>query len=128
MEVPLTWLRDYIDIELDLEALAKTLTMLGMEVEGIRLVGMNIPANNEGQKHEFTISGISWSEDKFVVAEVQEVMPHPNADRLVLCRLFDGTQEITVLTGAPNLYEFIGQRCTGETAQGGLRARRRPAV
>ena len=109
MEVPLTWLKDSIDIELDLEALAKTLTMLGMEVEGIRLVGMNIPANSEGQKHEFTISGISWPEDKFVVAEVREVMPHPNADRLVLCRLFDGTQEITVLTGAPNLYEFKGK-------------------
>lgn len=109
MEVPLTWLKDYIDIELDLEALAKTLTMLGMEVEGIRLVGMNIAASSEGQKHEFTISGISWLEDKFVVAEVREVMPHPNADRLVLCRLFDGTQEITVLTGAPNLYEFKGK-------------------
>lgn len=109
MEVPLTWLKDYIDIELDLEVLAKTLTMLGMEVEGIRLVGLNVPANSEGQKHEVTISGISWPEDKFVVAEVREVMPHPNADRLVLCRLFDGTQETTVLTGAPNLYEFKGK-------------------
>ena len=33
-------------------------------------------------------------------------MPHPNADRLVLCRLNDGTEEFTVLTGAPNLYEY----------------------
>lgn len=109
MEVPLTWLKDYIDIDLDLEALAKTLTMLGMEVEGIRLVGMNIATNHESQTHEFTISGISWPEEQFVVAEVREVIPHPNADRLVLCRLFDGTQEITVLTGAPNLYEFKGK-------------------
>ncbi|MFN2302540.1 MAG: phenylalanine--tRNA ligase subunit beta, partial [Anaerolineales bacterium] len=37
------------------------------------------------------------------------VMPHPNADRLVLCRLNDGEQEFIVLTGAPNLYEYKGK-------------------
>jgi phenylalanyl-tRNA synthetase beta chain len=37
------------------------------------------------------------------------VMPHPNADRLVLCRLQDGTQEHIVLTGAPNLFEYKGK-------------------
>ena len=36
-------------------------------------------------------------------------MPHPNADRLVLCRLNDGSQELIVLTGAPNLFEFKGK-------------------
>ena len=36
-------------------------------------------------------------------------MPHPNADRLVLCKLFDGQQEHVVLTGAPNLFEFKGK-------------------
>ncbi len=35
-------------------------------------------------------------------------MPHPNADRLVLCRLDDGEQEHIVLTGAPNLYPYKG--------------------
>ena len=35
-------------------------------------------------------------------------MPHPNADRLVLCKLNDGQQENIVLTGAPNLYEYKG--------------------
>ena len=109
MEVPLTWLKEYIDIDLDLEELAKTLTMLGLEVEGIRLVGMQTKANSNEQKHEFAISGISWPADKFVVAQVNEVMPHPNADRLVLCRLSDGSQEFSVLTGAPNLFEFKGK-------------------
>jgi phenylalanyl-tRNA synthetase beta chain len=109
MEVPLTWLKEYIEIDLDLEELSKTLTMLGLEVEGIRLVGMQPKAKSDEQKHEFALSGLSWPADKFVVAQVNEVMPHPNADRLVLCRLFDGTQEITVLTGAPNLYEFKGK-------------------
>ena len=35
-------------------------------------------------------------------------MPHPNADRLTLCKLFDGEREHIVLTGAPNLFEFKG--------------------
>ena len=41
-------------------------------------------------------------------ASVLEVMAHPNADRLVLCRLDDGQQEHIVLTGAPNLYPCKG--------------------
>ncbi len=36
-------------------------------------------------------------------------MPHPNADRLVLCDLYDGKEEQTVLTGAPNLFEYKGK-------------------
>jgi phenylalanyl-tRNA synthetase beta chain len=35
-------------------------------------------------------------------------MPHPNADRLVLCKLYDGEREHIVLTGAPNLYPYKG--------------------
>jgi phenylalanyl-tRNA synthetase beta chain len=114
MEVPYTWLKEYIDIDLELEELAKTLTMLGLEVEGIRLAGFQPKAPKSEVKHEFALSGLSWPADKFVVAEVNEVMPHPNADRLVLCRLSDGKQENTVLTGAPNLYEFKGK---GKLAQ-----------
>ena len=42
--------------------------------------------------------------EKIVVARIDEVLPHPNADRLVLCKLNDGKEEHIVLTGAPNLY------------------------
>jgi len=55
------------------------------------------------------MSGLAWDPAKLVVGEVREVLPHPNADRLVLCRLFDGENEHTVLTGAPNLFEYKGQ-------------------
>ncbi len=107
MKTPITWLKDYIDIEdLDIESLAKIMTMVGLEVEEIRLVGLPMPS---GEKHEFNYTGLSWPEDKFVVAQVEEVMPHPNADRLVLCRLNDGDEEIVVLTGAPNLYDYKGK-------------------
>jgi len=107
MKVPLTWLQDYVDIkELGIEELAKTMTMVGLEVEEIRLVGLPMPP---GEKHEFKYSGLSWPADEFVVAQVDEVMPHPNADRLVLCRLNDGQEEIVVLTGAPNLFDYKGK-------------------
>lgn len=107
MKAPLSWIKDYVDLDdLNLEEIAKTLTMLGLEVDGVSLVGMPLPP---GEKHEFKYSGLAWPKDKFVVAEVSEVLPHPNADRLVLCKLQDGESEKIVLTGAPNLYPYKGQ-------------------
>ena len=107
MKAPLSWIKDYIDLDgLNIEQIAHYLTMVGLEVEGIRLVGLPKP---EAERHEFNYEGLSWDREKFVVAEVLEVLPHPNADRLVLCRLNDGTQELIILTGAPNLYPYKGQ-------------------
>ena len=106
MKLPLSWLKDYVDIKLDLEQLAKTLTMAGLEVDGVTLVGLPMPPGN---KHEFKYNGLTWDRDKLVVAEILEVKPHPNADRLVLCRLNDGQQVYEeILTGAPNLFQFKG--------------------
>lgn len=105
MKIPLSWLKDYIDIDLSLEELARALTNAGLEVEEITLVGL---PELGGGRREFKVNGLSWEPDKIVVAEIDEVMPHPNADRLTLCRLKDGTGEYVVLTGAPNLFEFKG--------------------
>ncbi len=106
MKAPLSWIKEYVDLDdLSIEEIAKIMTMLGLEVEGIQLVGTAMPP---AERHEFKYEGLSWPEDKFVVAQVDEVMPHPDADRLVLCRLNDGAQELIVLTGAPNLYPYKG--------------------
>jgi phenylalanyl-tRNA synthetase beta chain len=106
MKAPLSWIKDYVDIDdLSLEEVCKIMTDIGLEIDGVQLVGMALPP---GEKHEFKYAGLSWPEDKFVVAQVTEVLPHPDADRLVLCRLFDSTQELIVLTGAPNLYPMKG--------------------
>ena len=111
MKLPLSWIKDFVDITLPLEELAQRMTMAGLEVEEIIYVGLPLPGSNPSglTQREFKISGISWDADKLVTASVLEVMPHPNADRLVLCRLFDGQQEHIVLTGAPNLYPYKGQ-------------------
>lgn len=107
MKVVLSWIKDFVDINLSPVEIARTLTMLGMEVEEIELVGM--AAGEQNGPQEFKVTGLSWDPQKIVVAQVDEVMPHPNADRLVLCRLQDGQQEHIVLTGAPNLFEFKGK-------------------
>jgi phenylalanyl-tRNA synthetase beta chain len=109
MKVPLSWLKDFVDIQLPVEDLARKLTAAGLEVEGIRYVGLPKPEAQSGERHEFKSDGIAWDREKIVVAEVYEVMPHPNADRLVLCDLFDGKEKHIVLTGAPNLYPYKGQ-------------------
>lgn len=107
MKIPLSWLKDYININLGLEDLARTMTMVGLEVEEIHVVGLPKP---EGQgRQEFKITGLAWDPEKFVVGQINEVNPHPDADRLVLCQLDDGSGEITVLTGAPNLFEYKGK-------------------
>ncbi len=105
MKAPLSWLKDFVDIDISIAELAHLLTMAGMEVEEIQIIGLPMPAPGSVDAH---LSGLEWDREKIVVASILEVMPHPNADRLVLCKLFDGKQEQIVLTGAPNLYEYKG--------------------
>ncbi|RME86818.1 MAG: phenylalanine--tRNA ligase subunit beta [Anaerolineae bacterium] len=105
MYVPISWLKDFVEIDIPVEEVARLLTFAGLEVEEIRYVGWPMP----NESTSFKITGLSWDPEKIVVGEVREVMPHPNADRLVLCRLFDGRQEHTVLTGAPNLFPYKGK-------------------
>ena len=110
MKIPLSWLKDFIDLDgLTVEDIASKLTLAGLEVDEIVYVGLPMPANAGGERHEFKTSGIAWDKEKIVVAEIREVMPHPNADRLTLCDLYDGKEEHTVLTGAPNIFHLKGQ-------------------
>ncbi len=106
MKIPLSWIKDFVEVDLSIGELAHRLTMTGLEVEEIRLVGLPMP---QGEHQQFKITGLSWDAETLVVAQIDEVMPHPNADRLVLCRLQDGRQEHTVLTGALNLFSYKGK-------------------
>ena len=106
MRVPISWLKDFVDIDISIPELASLITMAGMEVEAIQMVGLPMPRPGSVNA---TLSGLEWDRERIVVGAISEVMPHPNADRLVLCKLFDGQQEQVVLTGAPNLFEFTGK-------------------
>lgn len=86
MRVPLSWLKDYVDITLSIDDLVHRMTMAGLEVASVEQVGRD------------------WQRDKLVVGEVVEVKPHPDADRLVLAVVAYGQDAPqTVVTGAPNL-------------------------
>jgi len=83
MKVPLSWLREYVEFGATAEALADRLTFSGVEVEGIDRIGG-------------TYEGV-------VVGEVMEILPHPNADRLRICKVSNGVEVLTVVCGAPNV-------------------------
>ncbi|MEW5980757.1 MAG: phenylalanine--tRNA ligase subunit beta [Acidobacteriota bacterium] len=114
MQVPLSWLRDFVAIADGPEALADRLTFAGLEVEEIEYVGLapstraiaGLPAAGRPGP---PAKGLAWDPATIVIARILEVMPHPNADRLTLLRVDDGTGvEHIVLTGAPNLLLLKG--------------------
>ena len=105
MKAPLSWIKEFVEIDLPLAELAHRITMAGMEVEEVKIFGLSMPAPGS---LDFKVTGFEWDRQKIVVASISEVMPHPNADRLTLCKLFDGEREHVVLTGAPNLFEYKG--------------------
>jgi phenylalanyl-tRNA synthetase beta chain len=111
MKVPISWLKEFVDIDVSAEELAWRLTLAGLEVEEIHYVGLPLPegkGGDGGHRRVTKTTGLAWDRDTIVVGAIHEVMPHPNADRLVLCRLHDSQREHTVLTGAPNLFPYKG--------------------
>jgi phenylalanyl-tRNA synthetase beta chain len=101
MNISLRWLRDYVDITLPVPALIDKLTMAGLEVGGVRLIGEPMP---EGMKLKQVDAGPVWHRDKIVIAQIREVNKHPDADRLTLVTLEYGKPEPkVVVTGATNI-------------------------
>ncbi len=82
MKTTLSWLKSHLDTEAPIAAIAERLVMLGHDVDGI--------ADRGG-----ALAG-------FVVARVVSAEPHPNADRLRVCVVDNGTSETQVVCGAPN--------------------------
>jgi phenylalanyl-tRNA synthetase beta chain len=112
MKVPISWLKDYVDITLPLEELAERLTLAGLEVANIEYLG--VPRGGDWSfstsHHDHQDDHLIWDRDKIVVGQILAVKPHPNADRLVLADVDYGGPEIeTVVTGAPNLFPYLGQ-------------------
>lgn len=85
MQLSLKWLKDYVKVNMTADELADILTQLGIAVDCLSEMGKEI--------------------DKVIVGEIEEVIPHPQADRLVLCRVKVAlnAEPITIVTGAPNV-------------------------
>ncbi len=82
MKVPLSWLKAYVDVNVPVDELAHRLTMAGVESGGVEQLG-------------------GWNDT--YVGHVLAVEPHPNADRLRLCTVDIGAEQLQVVCGAPNV-------------------------
>ena len=82
MKLPLSWIKEFVSTDLSPSEIADILTMAGLEVDGIEAV--TAPFSN------------------VVIAKVLEVEPHPQADRLQLATVTDGTNTTKLVCGAPN--------------------------
>lgn len=102
MKLPLSWLRDWVEVDATPERIADALTRRGFYVEGIETHGGSFPG--------------------VVVARVLEVAKHPNADKLSLCRVDGGAGELRVVCGAPNVRAgmMVPLATVGAVLPGGL--------
>jgi phenylalanyl-tRNA synthetase beta chain len=94
MRVPISWLKEYVDIRLPIKELADRMTLAGLEVAAIETIGL--PG-----------APLEWDRDRVLVGEIVEIKPHPDADRLVLAVVnYGGDALETCVTGAPNLFRM----------------------
>jgi len=93
MLIPLSWLKEYVDLNLPTKQLADRLTLAGLTVDGIEN------------------TGDWWDPHLIVVGQITAVKAHPNADRLVLVDVdYGATRTEQVVTGAPNLFQYKDQQ------------------
>ena len=82
MKFSLSWLKSHLETDKPLDEIAHTLSMIGLEVESIEDRGAALKP--------------------FTVAHVKEARQHPDADRLRVCIVDTGSEEVQVVCGAPN--------------------------
>ena len=108
MRVSLKWLKEFVDFSMDVEVLAHTLTMLGLEIEAIEYLGEDI-------------SGIK-------TGKILSMEPHPDADKLVVCKTDVGDAEpLQIVCGAKNMKagDIVPTALIGAKLPGGFEIARR---
>ena len=83
MKLPMSWLKDWVELDASPEQVAEALTTRGFYVEAVETRGRRYPG--------------------VVIARVLEAEKHPNADKLKLCRVDGGSGELKIVCGAPNV-------------------------
>lgn len=82
MKISEQWIKQWVELDQDTDTTVSQLTMLGLEVDEVS------PAAGE-------FTGV-------VVSEITDCQPHPNADKLQICRVNDGQNDLQIVCGAPN--------------------------
>ena len=106
MQISFNWIKQYVEVDVSAHTLADALTMAGLEVEAVH------------QRYPDL--------DRVVVARILEILPHPNADKLKICRVELGSERMDVVCGAPNI--AVGQQVPlaleGAVLPSGVRVRK----
>ena len=106
MKFSVNWLREFVELPPSIEALAELLTMSGVEIEA-----------TEKRSADF---------DHVVVAQITDSKPHPNADRLTVCLVDDGSgTKRQIVCGAKNyrVGNKVPLALPGAELTGGLKIR-----
>ena len=105
MLVPISWLKDFVDVPEDINELSNRLTMSGSNVEGIEHWGKDIK--------------------NVVVGLITKVEKHPNADKLLVAQVDVGGEQLQIVTGATNIKEGhkVPVALHGSTIAGGKKIR-----
>ena len=108
MKAPLSWLKDYVDIDVSAEELKDKLFSCGFEVEELIDVGAAI--------------------DRCVVGRITSLEKHPDADKLQICKLDCGKfgSDIQIVTGADNVHvgDLVPVALEGASLAGGIRIKK----
>ena len=83
MRFTLSWLKEYVDFNVSAEELAERLTMSSLEVELLEYLGKGL--------------------EELVAANIKDIRPHPNAEKLVICDVTDGKSQFKIVCGAKNM-------------------------
>ena len=99
MLVPISWLKDYVEIPADMpvESLAERLTLAGLEVGKIQYIG--VPQTQVDGLTVPPSDHLVWDRDKLVLGKIVEVKAHPDADRLVIAVVDYGGDELEECVG-----------------------------
>lgn len=108
MLVPISWIKDFVDIDIAVELLAERLTTAGLEVAHINYIGV---AQQQVEGIQMPTSDhLVWDEEKLLLGRIVEVKDHPDAHSLVLAMVDYGADELEqCVTGAPNLFDYKGK-------------------
>ena len=101
MKAPIKWLSDYVNINVPIKEYIDAMTLSGSKVEGIEDMGKDI--------------------EKVVVGKIISIENHPDADKLVICKVDVASEVLQIVTGAPNVKEgdYIPLALVGSKLPGG---------
>lgn len=106
MKLSYKWLTEYIDVDLSIEELGQKITDAGIEVEEI------IP--------------LVKKYNNIILGNIESIEKHPDADKLTICKVFDGTDTKQVICGAANVKigQHIAYAQIGATLPNGLKIKK----